>query len=72
MQTILYHNSSGNEAFTGKLKYKEVHRAITLHPVKQYKHLYRVHNYMRVSDRKGGSMSIPVHGGRYNCKQSNV
>ncbi|KAK6631475.1 hypothetical protein RUM44_006002 [Polyplax serrata] len=47
MQTILYHNSSGYEAFTGNLKQKEVHRAITLHPVKQYKHMYRVHNYMR-------------------------
>lgn len=49
MQTILYHNSSGYEAFTGNLKQKEVNRAITLHPVKQYRHLYRVHNYMRVS-----------------------
>ncbi|PSN39485.1 Chondroitin sulfate synthase 1 [Blattella germanica] len=47
MQTILYHNSSGNEAFTGNLKQKEVHRAITLHPVKQHQHMYRVHNYMK-------------------------
>lgn len=46
MQNILYHNSSGNEAFTGNLKHREVHRAITLHPIKQYRHLYRVHNYM--------------------------
>lgn len=49
MQNILYHNSSGNEAFTGNLKHREVHRAITLHPIKQYRHLYRVHNYMGVS-----------------------
>jgi hypothetical protein len=49
MQTILYHNSSGRDAFTGNLKHKEVHRAITLHPVKQHQHMYRVHNYMKVS-----------------------
>ncbi|KAG8223078.1 hypothetical protein J437_LFUL002026 [Ladona fulva] len=47
MQTILYHNSSGQDAFTGNLKQKEVHRAITLHPVKNHKQLYRIHNYMR-------------------------
>lgn len=47
MQSILYHNSSGDQAFTGKLKRKEVHRAITLHPVKSPPHMYRVHNYMR-------------------------
>lgn len=46
MQNILYHNSSGNDAFTGNLKHREVHRAITLHPIKQYRHLYRVHNYL--------------------------
>jgi chondroitin sulfate synthase len=50
MQTILYHNSSGRDAFTGNLKQKEVHRAITLHPVKQHQHMYRVHNYMKVSN----------------------
>jgi len=49
MQTILYHNSSGRNAFTGNLKQKEVHRAITLHPIKQHQHMYRVHNYMKVS-----------------------
>ncbi|XP_026809414.1 LOW QUALITY PROTEIN: chondroitin sulfate synthase 1-like [Rhopalosiphum maidis] len=47
MQTILYHNSSGRDAFTGNLKQKEVHRAITLHPVKQHSHMYRIHNYMK-------------------------
>ncbi|XP_075209798.1 chondroitin sulfate synthase [Lycorma delicatula] len=47
MQTILYHNSSGVDAFTGNLKLKEVHRAITLHPIKQHYHLYRIHNYMK-------------------------
>ncbi|CAB3386551.1 Hypothetical predicted protein [Cloeon dipterum] len=61
MQTILYHNSSGSQAFTGRLKYKEVHRAITLHPVKQHKHLYRVHNYMRslkIGDLQQRSLSL--------------
>jgi hypothetical protein len=48
MQSILYHNSSGAQAFTGSLKKKEVHRAITLHPVKSPPHMYRLHNYMRV------------------------
>uniref|UniRef100_A0A8D8TS28 Hexosyltransferase n=1 Tax=Cacopsylla melanoneura TaxID=428564 RepID=A0A8D8TS28_9HEMI len=47
MQNILYHNSSGRDAFTGNLKVKEVHRAMTLHPVKRHKHMYRIHNYMR-------------------------
>nr|CAD7597218.1 unnamed protein product [Timema genevievae] len=47
MQTILYHNSSGSEAFTGSLKKKEVHHAITLHPVKQHTNMYRIHNYMK-------------------------
>lgn len=48
MQTIFYHNSSGGEAFTGNLKQKEVHRAITLHPVKHHSYMYRIHNYMKV------------------------
>ncbi|XP_029163966.1 chondroitin sulfate synthase 1-like isoform X1 [Nylanderia fulva] len=47
MQSILYHNSSGVQAFTGSLKKKEVHRAITLHPIKSPPHMYRLHNYMR-------------------------
>ncbi|KAI5724802.1 hypothetical protein M8J77_007339 [Diaphorina citri] len=47
MQHILYHNSSGRDAFTGNLKVKEVHRAMTLHPVKRHKYMYRIHNYMR-------------------------
>ncbi|KAI4477100.1 hypothetical protein M0802_014776 [Mischocyttarus mexicanus] len=47
MQSIFYHNSSGNQAFTGNLKRKEVHRAITLHPIKSSPYMYRLHNYMR-------------------------
>ncbi|XP_043284509.1 chondroitin sulfate synthase 1 [Venturia canescens] len=46
MQTILHHNGN-DDAFTGNLKRKEIHRAITLHPVKKPPHMYRIHNYMR-------------------------
>lgn len=49
MQSILYHNSSGDQAFSGNLKKKEVHRAITLHPIKSPQKMYRLHNYMKVS-----------------------
>ncbi|BES87226.1 Chondroitin [Nesidiocoris tenuis] len=48
MQTIFYHNGSGNAAFTGDLKKKEIHRAITLHPIKDYRNMYRIHNYMKM------------------------
>lgn len=48
MQVILYHNQSGNAAFTGDLKQKEVHRAITLHPVKQPQNMHRLHKYVKV------------------------
>lgn len=48
MQVIFYHNNSGQAAFTGDLKQKEVHRAITLHPVKQPEYMYRLHNYVKV------------------------
>uniref|UniRef100_A0A182Q9N3 Hexosyltransferase n=1 Tax=Anopheles farauti TaxID=69004 RepID=A0A182Q9N3_9DIPT len=46
MQSILHHNSSGNRAFSGNLKNKEVHSAITLHPVKKPAFMYRLHAYM--------------------------
>lgn len=48
MQTILYHNQSGSAAFTGELKQREVHRAITMHPVKEPSHMYRLHSYVKV------------------------
>ncbi|KAK9880257.1 hypothetical protein WA026_010132 [Henosepilachna vigintioctopunctata] len=47
MQVIFYHNQSGFSAFTGNLKQKEIHQAITLHPVKHPEHLYRLHNYFK-------------------------
>ncbi|XP_049531022.1 chondroitin sulfate synthase 1 isoform X2 [Anopheles darlingi] len=46
MQSILHHNSSGYRAFSGTLKSKEVHNAITLHPIKQPAFMYRLHAYM--------------------------
>ena len=46
MQNIFYHNSSGRAAFTGQLKSREVHRAITMHPIKDYPHMYRLQNYV--------------------------
>lgn len=42
MQNFFYHNSSGMAAYTGDLRKKEVHRAITLHPVKQHKYQHHV------------------------------
>ena len=48
MQAIFYHNSSGELAFTESLKQREVHRAISLHPVKDHRHLYRLHAYFQV------------------------
>ncbi|KAL3277817.1 hypothetical protein HHI36_013159 [Cryptolaemus montrouzieri] len=47
MQVIFYHNQSGYSAFTGDLKQKEIHQAITLHPVKHPEHLYRLHKYFK-------------------------
>lgn len=47
MQSILHHNSSGTNAFSGSLKSKEVHNAITLHPVKHPPLMYRLHTYMQ-------------------------
>ncbi|XP_054714814.1 chondroitin sulfate synthase 1-like [Uloborus diversus] len=45
MQSIFYHSFSGEEMFTARLKTKEIHRAITLHPIKQPAFLYRMHSY---------------------------
>lgn len=47
MQLILHHNSSGQNAFTGNLKSKEIHNSITLHPVKRAPLMYRLHSYMQ-------------------------
>ena len=46
MQHIFHHNSSGNEAFTANLLAGEVLKATSLHPIKQHKYLYRMHNFI--------------------------
>lgn len=48
MQNIFYHNNSESSAFTGALNQKEVHRAITLHPIKKTPYMYRLHAYIKV------------------------
>ena len=46
MQHLFYHNHrESNGSFTHRLKTREVHRAITLHPVKNHVYQYRLHNY---------------------------
>ena len=47
MQSLFYNNYSKSDvAFTGKLQTPEVHKAITLHPIKKPPYLYRLHNYL--------------------------
>ncbi|XP_037292457.1 chondroitin sulfate synthase 1 [Manduca sexta] len=46
-KTILHHNGSGELAYTSRLKTREVHRAITLHPVKDHRQMYRIHTYFK-------------------------
>ncbi|CAH0399323.1 unnamed protein product [Chilo suppressalis] len=61
MQTILHHNSSGATAYTGRLKRREVHRAITLHPVKEHRQLYRLHSYfknLRIQELRESSLDL--------------
>ncbi|XP_066149870.1 chondroitin sulfate synthase 1 [Euwallacea fornicatus] len=47
MQVIFYHNKSGSSAYSGNLKTKEVHKAITLHPVKTPEYMYNLHTYIK-------------------------
>ncbi|XP_018318487.1 chondroitin sulfate synthase 1 [Agrilus planipennis] len=47
MQVIFYHNQSGNSAFSGNLNHKEVHQAITMHPVKKAPFMRRLHKYVK-------------------------
>ncbi|KOB78645.1 Chondroitin sulfate synthase 1 [Operophtera brumata] len=61
MQTILHHNSSGEAAYTGRLKKREVHRAITLHPVKDHRQMYRIHSYfknLRIQELRESSLDL--------------
>ncbi|XP_064474434.1 chondroitin sulfate synthase 1-like isoform X2 [Ornithodoros turicata] len=45
MQTIFYHNFFGEVALKGRVRRREVHRALTLHPIKDPMEMYRVHAY---------------------------
>ncbi|KAJ2949392.1 hypothetical protein O0L34_g15306 [Tuta absoluta] len=61
MQTILHHNGSGALAYTGRLKKREVHRAITLHPVKDHRQMYRMHSYfknLRIQELKEEALDL--------------
>ncbi|XP_049871595.1 chondroitin sulfate synthase 1 [Pectinophora gossypiella] len=61
MQTILHHNGSGALAYTGRLKKREVHRAITLHPVKDHRQMYRMHTYfknLRIQELKEEALDL--------------
>ncbi|KAF5307331.1 hypothetical protein FQR65_LT07048 [Abscondita terminalis] len=46
MQIIFYHNQT-DEAFSGNLKQKYIHSAITMHPIKDPQNMYRLHNYIK-------------------------
>ncbi|CAB3245006.1 unnamed protein product [Arctia plantaginis] len=61
MQTILHHNGSGVNAYTKTLKNREVHRAITLHPVKDHRQMYRIHSYfknLRIQELRERSLDL--------------
>lgn len=45
MQWLFYHNQSKSNAFHWDLDTKAVQNAITLHPVKDSKYMYRLHTY---------------------------
>jgi chondroitin sulfate synthase len=48
MQHLFYHNHNDpDDSFTGTLNVKDIHRAITLHPVKRPAFNYRLHNFFR-------------------------
>uniref|UniRef100_A0A6B0VFC7 Hexosyltransferase n=1 Tax=Ixodes ricinus TaxID=34613 RepID=A0A6B0VFC7_IXORI len=45
MQTIFYHNFFGEVALKGRVRRREVHRSLTLHPVKDPREMYKIHAY---------------------------
>jgi len=50
MQSLFYHNRTGNKAYTGNLDTKAVRNAITLHPLKRPEYMYRLHaHFMELS-----------------------
>nr|XP_002740525.1 PREDICTED: chondroitin sulfate synthase 1-like [Saccoglossus kowalevskii] len=46
MQQLFYHKYFAKDAFTGNLHTSEVHKAITLHPIKSIPHFHRLHSYL--------------------------
>ena len=45
MQWLFYHNQSRNNAFHWDLETKAIQNAITLHPIKNPKYMYRLHSH---------------------------
>ena len=53
MQHLFYHNHNDPDgSFTGQLNVKDIHRTITLHPVKNPIFDYRLHNFFRMRKMK--------------------
>jgi len=51
MQQLFYQNHiEPNGSFTHPLKVREVHRALTLHPVKNHHYQFRLHTYLQTQD----------------------
>ncbi|XP_077988401.1 chondroitin sulfate synthase 1-like [Glandiceps talaboti] len=46
MTKLFYQNYTTKDGFNGDLQIPEVHRAISLHPIKSPKNLYRMHSYL--------------------------
>jgi len=62
MQSIFHHNNSGLRAFTGSLKKKEVHSALTLHPIKRSPLMYRMYAYyLGLSAQELRQQSLYLH-----------
>ena len=53
MQSLFYHNRSGELAFTQNLDTKAVRDAVTLHPIKQSPYMHRLHlHFMELKIRE--------------------
>lgn len=61
MQTIFYHNFFGEVALKGRVRRREVHRSLTLHPIKDPREMYKVHAYFggfRAQELKHRSLQL--------------
>ncbi|UYV63520.1 CHSY1 [Cordylochernes scorpioides] len=45
MQSIFYHSFSGEGMFEGRLKKRNIQRAVTMHPIKSPPRMYRLHSH---------------------------